>query len=54
MLKQGLNFEEIAERRGRKVRTVVALIANMVETGETEFQVEWMPAATYERFARRA
>ena len=49
MLKQGLNFEEIAERRGRKVRTVVALIANMVETGETEFQVEWMPAATYEK-----
>jgi ATP-dependent DNA helicase RecQ len=49
MLKQGLNFEEIAERRGRKVRTVVALIANMVELGETEFQVEWMPTATYEK-----
>jgi ATP-dependent DNA helicase RecQ len=49
MLQQGLNFEEIAERRGRKVRTVVALIANLVETGETEFQVEWMAAATYEK-----
>jgi ATP-dependent DNA helicase RecQ len=49
MLRQGMNFEEIAERRGRKVRTVVALIANLVETGETEFQVEWMPATTYEK-----
>ena len=49
MLKQGLNFEEIAERRGRKVRTVVALIANMVELGETEFQEQWMPPATYEK-----
>ncbi len=49
MLKQGLNFEEIAQRRGRKVRTVVALIANLVETGEAEFQVEWMPRATYEK-----
>jgi ATP-dependent DNA helicase RecQ len=49
MLKEGLNFEEIAERRGRKVRTVVALIANMVELGETEFQEQWMPPATYEK-----
>ena len=49
MLKQGLNFEEIAKRRGRKVRTVVALIANMVELGEIEFQEQWMPPATYER-----
>ena len=49
MLQQGMNFEEIAERRGRKVRTVVALIANMVEMGETEFQEKWMPATTYEK-----
>ena len=49
MLKQGLNFEEIAKRRGRKVRTVVALIANMVELGEIEFQEQWMSPATYER-----
>jgi ATP-dependent DNA helicase RecQ len=49
MLKQGMNFDEIAGRRGRKVRTVVAMIANLVEMGETEFHVEWMPAATYEK-----
>lgn len=51
MLKQGMNFDEIAERRGRKVRTVVAMIANLVEIGETEFHVEWMPAATYEKIS---
>jgi ATP-dependent DNA helicase RecQ len=42
LLQQGMTFAEIAQRRGRKVSTVVALISSLIEGGETEFKEEWM------------
>lgn len=44
LLEQGRTFEEIAQIRGRKVASVVVLVADLVERGETEFQERWMPA----------
>ncbi len=48
LLKEGFTFDEIALRRGRRVSTVVSLIASLIESGETSFQPQWMPIATYE------
>jgi ATP-dependent DNA helicase RecQ len=48
LLQQGLTFEQIAERRGRKVSTVVALISSLIEKGETAFKEEWMDPAHYQ------
>jgi ATP-dependent DNA helicase RecQ len=48
LLGQGFTFDEIARRRGRKVSTVVSLIASLIETGETSFEPRWMPADTYQ------
>jgi ATP-dependent DNA helicase RecQ len=42
LLQQGRTLEEIAQIRGRKVSSVVVLVANLVERGETEFQDQWM------------
>jgi ATP-dependent DNA helicase RecQ len=49
LLQQGLTFEQIAERRGRRVSTVVALISSLIEKGETEFKEEWMDPAHYQK-----
>jgi ATP-dependent DNA helicase RecQ len=49
LLQQGLTFAQIAERRGRKVSTVVALISSLIEKGETEFKEEWMDPAHYQQ-----
>ena len=48
LLKKGHTFPEIAQLRGRKVATVVALIANLVEKGELPFDPAWVGT---ERFA---
>jgi ATP-dependent DNA helicase RecQ len=42
LLAQGRSFEEIAQLRGRKVSTVVSLVANLVETGELLFRPDWV------------
>jgi DNA-binding CsgD family transcriptional regulator len=47
LLQQGNTFEEIAQRRGRKVSTVVAMISSLIEKGETQFRPEWMDPAHY-------
>jgi ATP-dependent DNA helicase RecQ len=47
LLQQGNTFAEIAQRRGRKVSTVVALISSLIESGETEFKKEWMEPEHY-------
>jgi ATP-dependent DNA helicase RecQ len=44
LLEQGHTFEEIAQIRGRKMASVVVLVADLVERGETKFQESWMPA----------
>jgi ATP-dependent DNA helicase RecQ len=42
LLQQGHTFEEIAQLRGRKVSSVIALVADLIERGEAEFQAKWM------------
>jgi ATP-dependent DNA helicase RecQ len=42
LLAEGRTIEEIATIRGRQVRTVVGMIASLVEKGEVEFQAGWV------------
>jgi ATP-dependent DNA helicase RecQ len=44
LLLKGHTFEEIAQIRGRKVTSVVALVADLVERGATRFQDHWVEA----------
>jgi ATP-dependent DNA helicase RecQ len=44
LLQQGHSFEEIARIRGRKVASVVALVADLVEQGKLELREDWIPA----------
>ena len=46
MLAEGKSFEEIAEARGRQVATVVGLVANLVESGQLEWDARWVDEAT--------
>ncbi|HKM83892.1 MAG TPA: RecQ family ATP-dependent DNA helicase [Candidatus Acidoferrum sp.] len=45
LLEKGHSFEEIAQIRGRKVPSVVALVADLIEKGETKLRPEWVDAA---------
>jgi ATP-dependent DNA helicase RecQ len=45
LLEKGHRFEEIAQLRGRKVSTVIALVGDLIEKGETEFRPQWIDAA---------
>ncbi len=47
LLEKGHSFEEIAQIRGRKVSSVVVMVADLIEKGETEFKAEWVDAAKY-------
>jgi ATP-dependent DNA helicase RecQ len=49
LLEKGHSFEEIAQIRGRKVSSVVAMVADLIEKGETEFRAEWVDAAKYKQ-----
>jgi ATP-dependent DNA helicase RecQ len=42
LLNQGRTFQEIAQLRGRKVSSVVVLVADLVEKGETPFRPGWV------------
>jgi ATP-dependent DNA helicase RecQ len=42
LLNQGRTFEEIAQLRGRKVSSVVVLVADLIEKGETPFRPDWV------------
>jgi ATP-dependent DNA helicase RecQ len=42
LLKKGHSFAEIANIRGRQLATVIAAVANLVETGEIEFDPAWV------------
>jgi ATP-dependent DNA helicase RecQ len=54
LLKQGNNFAEIAQIRGRKISTVVALIANLVESGQVAFEPLWVGAERYTEIQKMA
>jgi ATP-dependent DNA helicase RecQ len=42
MLAKGCSFEEIAKTRGRRITTVVSMVASLIEKGELEFQRGWV------------
>jgi len=48
LLAQGRSFEEIAQLRGRKLGTVMNLVAEMVERGDLRFEPAWLAS---EKFA---
>jgi ATP-dependent DNA helicase RecQ len=47
LLEKGHSFEEIAQIRGRKVSSVVVMVADLIEKGETDFKAQWVDAAKY-------
>jgi ATP-dependent DNA helicase RecQ len=42
LLGDGRTLEEIAQMRGRQLSTVVSAVANLLETGQVEFQSGWV------------
>jgi ATP-dependent DNA helicase RecQ len=42
LLAEGRSFEEIAKIRGRQLRSVIDLVANLVDNGELQFQDGWL------------
>ena len=48
LLEQGHTFEEIAKIRGRKLQSVVALVADLIERGQLEFEPEWLLLERYD------
>jgi ATP-dependent DNA helicase RecQ len=51
LLGEGRTFEEIAQIRGRKVSSVVDMVAKMIEVGELEFDAKWWSAQRYAQIA---
>jgi ATP-dependent DNA helicase RecQ len=51
LLQEGRTFEEIAQIRGRKVSSVEALVADLIEAGDAEFRPEWLSPETYAQIA---
>jgi ATP-dependent DNA helicase RecQ len=51
LLNQGRTFEEIAQVRGRRVQTVISLVAEMIERGDAQFQTTWFPPEKYAQIA---
>jgi ATP-dependent DNA helicase RecQ len=45
LLKEGRTLEEIAQIRGRKLSSVVFLVADLIEKGETKLRGDWVPDA---------
>ena len=54
LLLKGHSFQEIAQIRGRKVSSVVALVADLVERGATRFQDAWVEAEKREQICEAA
>ncbi len=42
LLSEGRTLEEIAQIRGRQLSTIVSTVANLLETGQVEFQSDWV------------
>jgi len=47
LLSEGKTLEEIAQIRGRQLRTVMNAVATLVDTGEVEFQPAWIDRTRY-------
>ncbi|MGB8986385.1 MAG: RecQ family ATP-dependent DNA helicase [Candidatus Sulfotelmatobacter sp.] len=42
LLSEGRSLEEIAQIRGRQISTIVSAVANLLETGQVQFQPGWV------------
>jgi len=51
LLEEGRTFAEIAQIRARTLRSVVSLVADMIERGDAKFQTNWLPAERYNQIA---
>ena len=51
LLEEGRTFEEIAQIRGRKVSSVVDMVAKLMEDGEVRFEAKWLSAERYAQIA---
>jgi ATP-dependent DNA helicase RecQ len=51
LLQEGRTFEEIAQIRARTLRSVVSLVADLIERGEAEFQPAWLAPERYNQIA---
>jgi len=51
LLEEGRTFAEIAQIRARTLRSVVSLVADMIERGDAEFQPNWLPAERFDQIA---
>jgi|SRR5579871_1557005 len=51
LLAEGRSFEEIAQIRGRKVNTVVNMVADLIERGRLEYRVEWVGEENHRKIA---
>ena len=51
LLEEGRTFEEIAQIRARTLRSVVSLVADMIERGDAEFQPGWLVPERYNQIA---
>jgi ATP-dependent DNA helicase RecQ len=51
LLQEGRTFEEIAQIRGRKISTVVEMVAKLIEEGEIEFEAKWLAEERYGQIA---
>jgi len=51
LLGEGRTFEEIAQIRGRKVSSVVDMVAKLMEGGEVKFEAKWLSAERYAQIA---
>jgi ATP-dependent DNA helicase RecQ len=49
LLQQGRTLEEVAQIRGRNVSTVSCMVANLVESGEADFEPGWIPGDHQEK-----
>jgi len=51
LLEEGRTFEEIAQIRGRRVQAVIEMVAKLVERGDVEYQLAWLPAERYNQIS---
>ncbi|MCU1315385.1 MAG: ATP-dependent helicase, RecQ family [Candidatus Acidoferrum typicum] len=51
LLEEGRTFEEIAQIRARTLRSVISLVADLIERGDAEFQPNWLAPERYNQIA---
>jgi ATP-dependent DNA helicase RecQ len=51
LLEEGRTFAEIAQIRGRRVQAVIEMVAKLIERGDVEYQLDWLPAERYNQIA---